>query len=286
MPENVGNRGGAKLHPVADVDLMYLDLLKKTLTRHLQPEKFRPMRPAQGSMKNFVYSPVQKILGKGNMEIVRQHRYDHASGHHLEWPPEALTMIRLNQLDYLQSCLADVLERRVPGDFIETGVWRGGTCIFMRAVLKVYGNTERTVWVADSFQGLPEPDPRYPVDRNVNLHEYGELAVSLEQVKRNFDTFGMLDDQVKFLQGWFKDTLPTAPVQQLAILRIDGDLYQSTTEALESLYGKLSPGGYVFIDDYGAMHECEAAVEDFRSHNSITDEMHRLDEVAYWVKSA
>jgi O-methyltransferase len=274
------------LQTVADADLLYLDLLKNVLTRHIQPERFRVISPAHGSWKQRAYTPLRKLLGRRGLEVVRRHHYDHRRARHIGWPPEALTMIGLNQLSHLQDCVADVLKNDVPGDFIETGVWRGGSCIFMRAMLRVYGDARRTVWVADSFRGLPPPDTEhFPADRDVNLHTYDELSVPVEQVKKNFAAFGLLDGQVRFLEGWFKDTLPSAPIDRLAILRIDGDLYQSTTEALESLYDRVSPGGYVIIDDYGAMKECRAAVDDFRMSRKITGELNRVDEVAWWQKS-
>ena len=138
----------------------------------------------------------------------------------------------------------------MPGDLIETGVWRGGAAIFMRGVLAAHGDP-RTVWVADSFQGLPKPEPRsIPGRRGRRALAAGLLAVSLDEVKANFGRYGLLDDQVRFLPGWFRDTLPTAPIERLAVLRLDGDLYESTIVALESLYPKLSPGGFVVVDDY------------------------------------
>ena len=131
----------------------------------------------------------------------------------------------------------------VPGDLIETGVWRGGATILMRAILKARGVTDRVVWVADSFAGLPAPNAaRYPLDAGINLHRFPQLAVTLERVQDNFRRYGLLDDQVRFLKGWFRDTLPAAPIERLAVLRLDGDLYESTIQALESLYDKLSAG--------------------------------------------
>jgi O-methyltransferase len=187
-------------------------------------------------------------------------------------------MIGMERLANLQECVTDIIRSNVPGDLIETGVWRGGACIFMRAVLEAYGDSSRTVWVADSFQGLPPPNPeRYPADTGDRLFEEPFLRVSVEQVKANFGKYGLLDDQVRFLVGWFKDTLPKAPVDRIAVMRLDGDLYESTMDALRALYPKLSVGGYVIIDDYGAMTSCRAAVDEFRHEMGISDEMKRID---------
>ena len=204
------------------------------------------------------------------------------------WPVIAHTMIGLKRLDNLEFCIEEVIAKAVPGDLIETGVWRGGATIFMRAVLKAYGVTDRYVWVADSFEGLPPPDEgNYPPDAGDRLHEARELAISLERVKANFDKYGLLDDQVRFLKGWFRDTLPVAPIQRLAVLRLDGDMYQSTMDALVNLYPKLSRGGFVIVDDYGAIPACRQAVNDYRSADGITEEIRSIDWTGiFWQKGS
>ena len=183
----------------------------------------------------------------------------------LDWPQHAPTMIGLSRLDHLQQCAETVLAEGVPGDFIETGVWRGGACILMRGILKACGVIDRAVWVADSFQGLPE----HAFTVEGYGHDQAHLAVTLEQVRHNFDLYGLLDDQVRFLPGWFADTLPAADIGQVAILRLDGDLYPSTMDALDCLYPKLSPGGFVIVDDW-ILPYCRKAVEDYRDKHGIT----------------
>ena len=204
----------------------------------------------------------------------------------LDWPSRAYTMIGIKRLDNLQHCIESVLDNNVPGDFIETGVWRGGATIFMRAALKVDRMTDRRVWVADSFEGLPAPTPeKYPADAGDLLHTFGELAVSLERVKEHFRRFDLLDDQVCFLKGWFRDTLPDAAIKKLAILRLDGDMYESTMDALVHLYPKLSGGGFTIIDDYGAVGACRKAVDDYRNEHGIVEDVHWIDWGGiYWQK--
>jgi hypothetical protein len=206
----------------------------------------------------------------------------------LDWPARAHTMIGLKRLANLRACVEDVLARKVPGDLIETGAWRGGATILMRAILKAHGVTDRLVWVADSFAGLPPPNPgRFPQDEGSSLHTFGILAVTLEEVHANFRRYGLLDEQVRFLKGWFQDTLPAAPIERLAVLRLDGDLYQSTMEALESLYDKLSAGGYVIVDDYGIMAACRQAVHDFRDARGIRDAIRPIDWAGvYWRRES
>jgi O-methyltransferase len=156
----------------------------------------------------------------------------------------------------------------------------------MRGVLAALGDRERVVWAADSFQGLPRPEERYPQDR---LDKHWQLAdvlgVSLSQVQTNFSRYGLLDGQVRFLEGWFKDTLPQAPIERLALLRLDGDLYSSTIDALEALYPKVSSSGYVIVDDYGAVTGCRQAVDDYRKQNDVTEPLVKVDwSGVYWKK--
>jgi len=202
-----------------------------------------------------------------------------------DWPSQAHSMIGNRRMINLWQVCEDVIVKGIPGDFIETGAWRGGACIFMRAILKVYGIEDRIVWVADSFEGLPRPDEeKYPKDRGDGHHTISYLAVSLEEVQKNFRNYGLLDDQVRFLKGWFKDTLPGAPIGQLAVLRLDGDMYESTLDALRALYHKLSPGGYLIVDDF-FLESCRAAIRDFRNEHGIEDAIQRIDANAvFWQK--
>lgn len=260
-----------------DVAELYLDLLKKCLTRYMFDEIYQVVEPRKGSLQRVLYTMLRPFLLRYQLQLVRRVQLEvRAEGR--DWPIEAETMIGLKRLDNLQYCIVNVLQQGVPGDLIECGVWRGGATIFMRAVLKAYGDTERIVWVADSFQGLPKPDPkRYPADEG-DLHwTWQQLAVPLEEVKKNFAKYGLLDDQVRFLAGWFCDTLPDAPISRLAVLRIDADMYQSTIEALRFLYPKVSVGGYVIVDDYGAAPGCKRAVDDFRREYGIDEELCWID---------
>ena len=195
-------------------------------------------------------------------------------------------MIGMERLRNVRECLESVIADGVPGDFIETGAWRGGTCIYARAVFKAYGVTDRKVWVADSFEGLPAPDGRFEADAGDQHHTKIELAVSVEKVQDNFRRYDLLDEQVEFLKGWFNETLAGAPIEQISVLRLDGDMYASTIDALEPLYDKVAVGGYVIVDDYGAVKGCAQAIHDFREARGITDELHQVDWAGvYWRKS-
>lgn len=182
----------------------------------------------------------------------------------VDWPSVAHSMIGRQRMANLRTCVEAVLRDGIPGDLIETGVWRGGACILMRGILRAWQDTTRKVWVADSFEGLPPPNAQlYPADQGDRHHTMTALAVSLEQVQSNFRKYNLLDDQVRFLKGWFKDTLPTSEIDRLAVVRLDGDMYESTMDGFRNLYHKLSPGGYLIVDDYHVVAGCRAAVHDF-----------------------
>jgi len=204
-----------------------------------------------------------------------------------DWPSVAHTMIGEKRLANIRYLAENVIRKHVMGDFIETGVWRGGACILMRAILNAHGIKDRCVWAADSFEGLPSPnEEKYPADAGDKFHVFSELSVTLEQVKSNFEKYDLLDDQVKFLKGWFKDTLPNAPIQKLALLRLDGDMYESTMDALLALYDKVSVGGYVIIDDYNVVAGCKNAVDDFLSERNLSPTIVEIDGVGvYWKVS-
>ncbi len=251
---------------------LYLDLLKKTLSFSLWPEPPVPLR-----LFNYGRPPWKRAI----VSEVSSKEREEGRG----WPVYADTMIGLRRLENLQHCMETVLRDGVEGDFIETGVWRGGACIFMRGLLAAYGVSDRRVFVADSFQGLPRPNAtEYPVDAGDSHHVHEFLAVSEADVRRNFERYDLLDSQVVFLGGWFQDTLPNADIQRLAVLRLDGDMYQSTMDAIRALYPKLSPGGFCIVDDY-ALVGCRKATDDYRQENRIDAEMVRIDFTAhYWRK--
>jgi len=176
--------------------------------------------------------------------------------------PTALSMCGEKTITHLREAMTTIQREQIPGDFLEAGVWRGGLPIIMRAFLEATDDRERKVYLADSFQGLPE-DVADPNDQAANLllQPLGSLAVDRQQVEAAFDFFGLNDKQVEILEGWFSDTLGSRPDETLALIRLDGDYYESTRDAITALYGKLSVGGYVIIDDYNLPLGCKRAVD-------------------------
>jgi O-methyltransferase len=267
----------------AELRNAYLDLLKSSLlaTANGPVEVYRPIDSAGG---RFLRNTLQGWLRRrGGAVLADRATVDpglNTEGRYNAYalPPGAMTMIGPKRLDNIQRCLVDVLERDVAGDLIETGVWRGGAAILMRAVLKAYGDPGRSVYAADSFEGLPPPDSeRYPADKGLTLNEHPILAVSLEDVRANFDRYHLLDDRVVFVKGWFRDTLPRLRNHQWSVVRLDGDLYESTTDALVNLYPGLSSGGWLIVDDYGDIAACRSAVNDYRVAHGITETIETID---------
>lgn len=281
---------------------LYLDLLMKSLVNwiYLEHEKSlkKPTRVNyKKAFKRIIQNPSQfpfRRLGNKALRTLKLVRKDVPKTYNLEqrrlegrdWSPVAHTMIGLERLKNIKKCAEIVFQDGVEGDFIETGVWRGGACIFMRGLLKAYNDTERRVWCADSFEGLPKPNPeKYPADMKDIYEFFAQLAISKEIVQQNFARYGLLDEQVKFLKGWFSDTLPTAPIEKIAILRLDGDMYESTMDALQNLYHKIEVGGFIIIDDF-QLEPCRMAIEDFRKSVSDDGPIEQIDWAsAYWRKN-
>ncbi len=266
----------------------YLGLMKQVLTRYDLEEGYRPLTRWRALDRLPVLAPWRRWIERSPVQLVRRVPWDPGARREgRDWPEGAETMIGLRRLDNLERCVRRVVAEGVPGDLIETGVWRGGASIFMKAVLEALGDRSRSVWVADSFRGLPRPDEvTNPADRGDRHWRRFELAVGIETVRANFAKFGLLDDRVRFLEGWFADTLPEAPIERLAVMRLDGDLYGSTMDALGALYPRLSPGGFVIVDDWGAIPACRRAVEDFRAGHGITEAIEEIDWTgAFWRRS-
>ncbi len=201
----------------------------------------------------------------------------------LDWPLHGLTMVGLARLDDLQRCVETVVADGVAGDLVECGSWRGGAAMLMRAALDTLGESDRGVWVADSFQGFPEAattDGTYSLDADLARCEF--LAVPLEEVRASFARLGLGHD-VTFVPGFFQDTLPSLRGRRWAIARLDGDSYDATRSALDALYPTLAVGGYLIIDDYFPLEDCRRAVDDFRSEHRIGEPIQAVDwNAARW----
>jgi len=260
----------------------YLSLLKGALTHAL----YDKVDGGINYRRNVLGRALFAMLRLRNIEPVRTgKRAAHNRLIGYDWPVFAQTMTSEARMDTLQRCVEDVVRAAVPGDLIETGVWRGGSSIFMKGILKARGETGRTVWVCDSFEGLPPPNRRYAADAGAKWHAWEPLRVSLDEVTANFARYGLLDDGVRFVKGWFKDTLPELCDRRWAVIRLDGDMYESTIDALTHLYPGLSPNGYLIIDDYWGVPACRRAVDDYRKQHGVHEPIKRIDWTgAYWQR--
>lgn len=272
IDEEIEQKSAARLRD------LYLELLIGSLTHTIYPRVDSMELPAD----------LQDRLAAGMGEAEEGWMIFHpemARVQGRDWPLYAQTMIGLERMRSVRRCVETVLTEGVPGNLIEAGVWRGGVGILMRGVLKAYDVDDRWVWVADSFRGLPPSDPeRYPADRSVESHELKWLAVPVEEVRENFRRYGLLDHQVRFVEGWFRDTLPALRNQCWSVVRVDGDMYGSTMDVLVNLYDGLSPGGFLIVDDF-ALEPCREAVEDFRRDRDIDEPIERIDWTGvFWRK--
>jgi hypothetical protein len=199
-----------------------------------------------------------------------------------DWPLAGLTMVGLPRLRDLQACVEYVIEDHVEGDLIEAGAWRGGASILMRATLDSLGADDRTVWVADSFQGFPKAEENgTAADRDLALELSGEdyFAPTLEEVRGYFARFGC-DRGVRFVPGFFEETMSGIRGRRWALVRLDADTYKATMVTLEALYPGLSAGGFLVIDDYFhpfLPESCRKAVDDFRERHGITEPIEQID---------
>jgi hypothetical protein len=305
--------------PGAGPETLYLDMVKRTLCNLIYEDAAL-----------WAYGPDKQMEPLNRFDIRRR-----VVGQDV--PVEAHTMVGWRRLSNIETCAKAVIEADVPGDFVEAGVLRGGSSIFMRAVLKAYGITDRRVFACDTFVPPPERQAPLPVIKLLSLltripsrawhlrlyrlvekqqknwpasadpsDEWIGLTmgmiryaarnrsllqpkdrVSVQAVDSHFARYGLLDSQVVLLEGFFSDTLPKADIESIALLRCDGDTYESTRSVLDAVYDKVSPGGYVIVDDYYSFDDCKRAVDEFRSEHSIADEIVPIDDSAvYWQKSA
>jgi hypothetical protein len=288
----VETRPGAEAPP--SLRRRYLDLLKRTLVNLVYAEDALRLDTALSGGLGTDQLARQRLLrdvryerADAYAELVaakREGSVDDFWGARL-----AHTMIGLDGLENLERCAHRVFADAVPGDFLEAGVCHGGASIFLRALQVAYGEGDRVTWLADSFAGVPPPTHEVDREHELDLTEESVpwMAAGAQAVRDNFETYDLLTNRVRFLPGLFADTLPGAPIERLAILRIDGDLYSSTRDALDALYDRVSDGGYVIVDDYGCLEPCRIAVDEFLAMRGLDPELDQVDWTRVcWRKTA
>jgi hypothetical protein len=182
------------------------------------------------------------------------------------------SLVGSSGLEATYKAVAELLHDNIEGCLVECGVAEGGCSALMATVVAKY-NADKTTWLFDSFEGLPDPTERDFVEphgkltgENVRPLERGSCLGTLKRVDDVlFRRFGLSRMKVRLVRGWFQDTLPVYrdTLGPIAMVRIDGDWYESTKCCLESLVDRIVPGGYCIIDDYGTFHGCREAVDEF-----------------------
>jgi O-methyltransferase len=264
----------------------YLRLMRQSITASLYPESaWRILRSEgrKGIIGRIKYFMI-KQLAKKNLLLVKKIPYDaNRREFGLDWPMFGYSMVGHRRLENIEKCIRSVVAENIDGDIVECGVWRGGASLYAKAVLNVLDADNRTLWLADSFEGMPVQNEADRVDPA--LDDCSFLAVSLDEVQENFTRFGLLDDKVKFIKGWFSDTLPVAPIKRIAVLRLDGDYYSSTMDTLNALFNRVTNGGYIIIDDYGDFESCRRAVTEFCGNHGIAPIIIPIDSNGvFWRK--
>lgn len=267
----------------------YLRLLKRALINLLYPELELQLHVlAHAGCQDLAGAELQRLLrdlGEREPEALARLLARKRGGMALEHCPH--TMIGQFRLDNIERCAERIFADFIPGDFLEAGVCQGGATIFMRALQLVHCEAHRRTWVVDSFRGVPASDQEVDRRYGLNLEEALEpwLAFSEARVRANFARYDLLDEGVEFVAGWVADSLPGAPIGALALLRLDVDLYSSTRDCLDLLYDRVSPGGFIIIDDYELLESCRDAVDDFRARRAIADPIHAIDSNGiFWRK--
>ena len=268
--DTITEEGQNKLSSLERARSAYVEMIKCMVSGTVYLGSELSIKPALGVPRVQVLGPLDTTL--------RQNGDD--------WTYLGDTMTGWARIDNVHKLLKDVFDHNIPGDYIETGVWRGGSSMFARAVMHAYGQAHRKSYVCDSFAGLP------PSARNLDNLDKGwdgtpYLEVHQDIVVDGFEKYSMLDENVFFVKGFFNDTMPHVRplVDSFSVMRLDGDMYESTVDVLYHLYDKLSVGGYVIMDDWDGFPSKTACLDFFATHG-ISPQVIKIDTLsAYWQKT-
>lgn len=196
------------------------------------------------------------------------------------------SLVGVGGLEVTYKAVNDVCKRDILGDIVELGVARGGCAALMAKVIfdeELNEKMQRKLWLFDSYEGLPEPtdmdfNPEFGDGTGEHIRPLpkGSCLGQLDEVKSlMFDKNDFPKDKIIFVKGWFNETVPVIKkdIQQIAVLRIDGDWYESTKCCLENLYDKVTSGGCIIVDDYQSCYGCRRAVDEFIRNMELNPEI-------------
>lgn len=291
LEELARRRRGQSAPQPSSTTALYLELLKKSVLNEIYLDdelRLLYLRRCVDGEERFDQTVLHDIRGARKddyLKLAIARHWGQFVDHDIRHAGFAHSMMGRVRLDNLHHLMDQIRTEGLQGDFIECGVWRGGGCIFMAGYLLAHGMADRKVFVADSFQGLPRSTHANDLDVDLSKEKAPELAVSLDTVRGNFTIYGLDRPNVVFLKGWFKDTLLGVPTDRIALLRMDGDLYESTMDTLLALYDRVVSGGGVIVDDYNAVPACRQAVADFfRMRGLPQPEMQEIDWAGVWFR--
>jgi O-methyltransferase len=240
-----------------------------------------------GAIKHFGLNLARRCFSK----VLRNHAIQDLTDAEKSIVSRALpfTMTSVERLVSLVNAVDYLIRNDIPGDIAECGVWRGGSIMATALALIAAGDTSRTLYLYDTFEGMTDPS-------NKDTDFAGKSAISLlqkyrkgtdiwcyatlEEVQKNIYSTGYPRNKIKFIKGKVEDTLPSVRPEKLSLLRLDTDWYESTKVELEILYPVLHKNGILIIDDYGYWQGARQAVDEYFETRNIRVFLHRIDNTA------
>ena len=199
------------------------------------------------------------------------------------------TMTTVERMYAVHQAAGHVARAGIAGDYVECGVWRGGSSMMAALTFKQAGDRERTMWLYDTFEGMPEPtledapnaiegaDVHDEWARNEAADHNDWCYAPLDEVRANMRSVGVDGDRLQLVKGKVEETIPATIPERIALLRLDTDWYESTKHELDHLYPLLSPGGVLIIDDYGHWPGARQAVDEYLAEHGIHLLLGRID---------
>ncbi len=190
------------------------------------------------------------------------------------------TAVFVPRLVALYKLSEEINRLSVPGDIVECGVYNGGSAAIMASLCEK-SPLSRSVWLFDSFEGLPKPTEK---DGDEAPAYEGWCHGDLSKVKKVFRKLCIPESRVHIVKGWFQDTFPKVEIPKIAILHIDADWYESVKLCLEKFYDSVQPGGYIVLDDYGDWEGCRIATDEFLKRRTLEVKLIQVDYTGFYFQ--